>query len=426
MSDFSLTNPSKKNEFSTVFLSDFFHLCSSIVSHPLYFSYFIFFSPYLIKLLSFLSPLFFTTTLVLLVLLTLSPNLVFDKGASEFSESELGFVFSVYKALVERLKSKSGDEKDEETGFLEEIEAYLVMFQSSIFEAWEPKSQDSCSEGFDQESYDDSEEKPVEKNDHKVEESQETKPIAELKSLESLFQENTELKALFSQEEEKEVKPLDPEFEKVEERKEGLPWRRESKVMSIVRSIDAKVSGNSDEDSAGTATAVVNTEEKVNSTKVVSKFGSPNGEYTRKVMVNNQSLSPNLGTFGSMRKEKEWRRTLACKLFEERHHVDGSEGMDMLWETYETESTKVQQRSNSKKGKKEEVDYNDDDEEDEEDDEIDGNKLCCLQALKFSTGKMNLGMGRPNLQKISKALKGIGWLHHHVGRHGRKQQQGDR
>lgn len=46
--------------------------------------------------------------------------------------------------------------------------------------------------------------------------------------------------------------------------------------------------------------------------------------------------SPNLGSFGSMRKEKEWRRTLACKLFEERHNVDGGgggEGMDMLWET---------------------------------------------------------------------------------------------
>uniref|UniRef100_A0A803KQ29 Uncharacterized protein n=1 Tax=Chenopodium quinoa TaxID=63459 RepID=A0A803KQ29_CHEQI len=29
---------------------------------------------------------------------------------------------------------------------------------------------------------------------------------------------------------------------------------------------------------------------------------------------------PYMGSFGSMRKEKEWRRTLACKIFEERHN----------------------------------------------------------------------------------------------------------
>uniref|UniRef100_A0A803LNL5 Uncharacterized protein n=1 Tax=Chenopodium quinoa TaxID=63459 RepID=A0A803LNL5_CHEQI len=56
---------------------------------------------------------------------------------------------------------------------------------------------------------------------------------------------------------------------------------------------------------------------------------------------------PYMGSFGSMRKEKEWRRTLACKIFEERHNGSnnqaaingggGEEGMDLLWETYETE-----------------------------------------------------------------------------------------
>ncbi|THG18902.1 hypothetical protein TEA_022349 [Camellia sinensis var. sinensis] len=34
-------------------------------------------------------------------------------------------------------------------------------------------------------------------------------------------------------------------------------------------------------------------------------------------------------------------------------------------------------------------------------------------------GTLNLGMGRPNLVKISKAIKGIGWLHH-VTKHGKK------
>jgi hypothetical protein len=91
--------------------------------------------------------------------------------------------------------------------------------------------------------------------------------------------------------------------------------------------------------------------------------------------------------------------------------------MDMLWETYETDSTKVQAKGRAKKGKKGSIEYYDD-EEDLEEEKSDG-QLCCLQALKFSAGKMNLGMGRPNLVKISKALKGIGWLHH-VSKHSKK------
>nr|POF27568.1 hypothetical protein CFP56_75446 [Quercus suber] len=157
---------------------------------------------------------------------------------------------------------------------------------------------------------------------------------------------------------------------------------------------------------------------KVNDTKVSSqRLGEGNLiPNSSPVVETYETLCSNLGNFGSMRKEKEWRRTLACKLFEERHNVEGGEGMDLLWETYETDSNKLQAKSNTKKGKKSGVEYNEDDDEDEE--EVDG-QLCCLQALKFSAGKMNLGMGRPNLVKISKALKGIGWLHN-VTRHGKK------
>jgi hypothetical protein len=93
--------------------------------------------------------------------------------------------------------------------------------------------------------------------------------------------------------------------------------------------------------------------------------------------------------------------------------------MDMLWETYEKDSNKGMKKSNTKKGKKSEVEYYSEDEVEEDIDEEIGTKLCCLQALKFSTGKMNLGMGRPNLVKFSKALKGIGWLHN-VGKNGKK------
>lgn len=159
------------------------------------------------------------------------------------------------------------------------------------------------------------------------------------------------------------------------------------------------------------------------------------GEYTSKVK---SSEGQNLGTYGSMRKEKEWKRTLACKLFEERHNVDGGEGMDSLWETYEMDSDKSKPKSDSKKkindknknkneikikseiknknkNKKSEIQLREQDEND-----IDDGQLCCLQALKFSAGKMNLGIGRPNVvRNISKAIKGIGWLHN-VSRQGKK------
>ncbi|KAL2486158.1 hypothetical protein Adt_30914 [Abeliophyllum distichum] len=114
-----------------------------------------------------------------------------------------------------------------------------------------------------------------------------------------------------------------------------------------------------------------------------------------------------------MRKEKEWKRTLACKLFEERHNVDGGEGMDSLWETYETEldKSKPKNENKNKKNKKSEIHVYGDSDENNNDEEIDG-QLCCLQALQFSAGKMNLGIGRPNVvRNISKAIKGIGWLH---------------
>ncbi|GAA0154992.1 hypothetical protein LIER_12824 [Lithospermum erythrorhizon] len=84
------------------------------------------------------------------------------------------------------------------------------------------------------------------------------------------------------------------------------------------------------------------------------------------------------------RKEKEWKRTLACKLFEEKHsnNVEGSE-----------------------------------DEEDEE--EIDVH-VCCLHAFKFSGGKMNMGVGGRNLARISKVVKEFRWFRSSVTKHGKK------
>ncbi|CAL0302792.1 unnamed protein product [Lupinus luteus] len=374
------------------------------------------------------------------------------------------------------------DEKDEEVGYLDELEAYLVMFQASIFEVFEPKSVEDCSEvseepnaEFSNEGREDSYltedanttnsvEKPVQKVDENVEA---TKPIAEVKSIESLFQENSEeleefcsseeredfcstedaniansvekqvqkvdenmeatksiaevksLESLFQENveelEDKGVKKLDPESNKVEESEEKWPLRSGSN----------KVKGYNRDIYANNKVSSINSIGKVKSQRSLDSnyyLWSPESNLDYSGRVTNQSLcSSNLGSFGSMRVEKEWRRTLACKLFEERHNNgDGSDGgMDMLWETYEKESNKVLKKSNTKKGKKGEIEYYEDDEVEEEEEEFEEGKLCCLQALKFSAGKMNLGMRRPNLLKFSKALKGIGWLHH-VGKNGKK------
>ncbi|KAF7825830.1 putative transmembrane protein [Senna tora] len=124
------------------------------------------------------------------------------------------------------------------------------------------------------------------------------------------------------------------------------------------------------------------------------------------------SSSSSSGSYGSsMRRKgnnKEWRRTLACKLYEERLEsvIIGSEAMDLLWETYDDDDDHTQPpRINNTNGEEEEED------DDDEEKGMNG-KYCCLNALKLSTRKMNLGMRRPNLVKISKALKGIGLLQH--------------
>lgn len=150
------------------------------------------------------------------------------------------------------------------------------------------------------------------------------------------------------------------------------------------------------------------------------------------------SLDYNLGGYGSMRKEKDWKSTLACKLIEERNSADNAgERMDLLWETYENETEERKNKasnskSNKKKNKKKyyEIKYTDVkgvnvwNGKDEEEDESDG-QLCCLRTLKFSAGKMISGMGKPNLVKISKTIKGIGWLHN-LSRHSKKVHNGDR
>ncbi|KAM7501594.1 hypothetical protein LguiB_000498 [Lonicera macranthoides] len=324
MSELCLSN-TPKNQLLALFLSDFNFLCSLILSHPLYFSYIIFFSPYLLKLLSFLSPLFITTSLLLFSLLTI------HTFPHNLTASKQGFFLSVYQTITEKLP-KIDHEQEEDFKVFEEFEVYKIVFDTSSFDVI-----DNCIHS------EEDQEKPGKVLEVEYSNSPDEMP------LENFFKE------------------LD-DFEKIpimEEKKDTIP------------------------------------------------------DDTLRV-ANNERILPikesNLGTYGSMRKEKEWKRTLACKLFEERHNVGGDEGMDSLWETYEVDSSKEKQKRDTKKknSKKMGAEFLEDNESefDYEEDEERNVQLCCLQALKFSAGKMNLGMGRPNLVKFSKALKGIGWLHH--------------
>ncbi|KAL1557497.1 hypothetical protein AAHA92_08066 [Salvia divinorum] len=293
---------SPKCQFSSLLISDFFILlCSSILSHPLYFSYFIFFSPYLLKLLSFLSPLFLTTSLISL-------------------------------AFLQRLHLNKDHHPNEE---LQSSELYEIFFGPP-----------SMAEVRDE---------PPSRISHQTPQKD---PILEPAPLPGLAEEAPIAAA-------GNFKTLAMEDE--EEKRPGSF----SKIL--------------DDKTAGKQNPVITT---TNGSNAVSRSNS-------------------LSSSGSMRREREWRRTLAGKLFEERHSSGGGgggEGMDSLWEAHEMDSNKSG-GGRREKGRRGRADVEEREEED------DGIQLCCLQALKMSAGKMNLGVGRPNLVKISKAIKGIGWLH---------------
>ncbi|KAM1539014.1 hypothetical protein ACFX15_003581 [Malus domestica] len=418
MSDFSFQpNTSKKTKISSL-LADLFSLCFCILSHPLYVSYFIFFSPYLLKLLSFLSPLFVTTALLVLAYLTVQN----DVANSDSSKFKLGCLVTAYQTVLEGLKKSKVDDSDggdrgdrdhdrEEFRSAVELEAYKIVFDTSTFEINETPVEENCSQVFESQVEDVSSHEANGASDAFDAASDVFEDKFEIPAEAFVQEEENWSENLCTKEEEEEVirPPPSTESKKVEE--------QEGKEKRSVRRRESK-------DYLGDGGELNSKLSMVNSQTLGANLGESR--------LNPQTLgsnvgecyfntSPNLGSFGSMRKEKEWRRTLACKLFEERHqNVDGGEGgegMDMLWETYEeTESLKVVKgkKSKSKKGKNGKVESNDEVEEGE----FDG-QLCCLQALKLSAGKMNLGMGRPNLVKFSKALKGFGWLHH-VTKHGKK------
>ncbi|PKI64246.1 hypothetical protein CRG98_015356 [Punica granatum] len=387
----------KTQQFSNLLIPLLILFSSFLLSHPLYF----------FKLLSFLSPLLVTTFLILLftsyrALRRSTGSVVGGKGEVELQSGEEGAEENeVYKIFFEASHLKDGLQESEVL-----VDKFLICGDASdgVFgERLEEK-------------------KLQENNDGDNGDEKDGNAQAE-KTLEELFQEKEEageceavvLQVVEEKEEVKEVKEANPEV------KEAIP---ESTNCDL---------GSKAEECASRAWR--NSRRLSNSLRIFEK--SDGG------VAADEKMGLVLGGFGSMRRtEKEWKRTLACKLFEERHSNgegsqgggDDEEGMDLLWETYEksdrpasvpkTNSSKKAVKDSPKKTRKKEAlqkEVGDEEEEeddgDEEEEEINGH-FCCLQALKLSAGKVNLGMGKPNIARISKAFRGIGWLHHGRARKG--------
>nr|XP_043637656.1 uncharacterized protein LOC122608631 [Erigeron canadensis] len=364
-----------KNNNSSIIPKLFFHdislLFSLIFSHPLYFSYFIFFSPYLFKFISFISPLFLTTTLLLLCIL-----------ATTFPQPKLGF----FQTIVDKLRSKMNvvvEEEDQDVEFLdfEDLEIYKIVFHDP------PLILDiesfSRSTSVDEDNNDDDQLKQV------------------------MVMENT-VRVMEKSEEERSLEKLFEELDRFEDSRDTI----ETKENKIISQRETK---------------------KLEINKLETSCEDKKIFEVKSNSLRTDSCS-SFGSYGSMRKEKEWKRTLACKLFEERNNSGGEEGMDSLWESYEDDNaskksrnrkeTTIEKKKTTTKNKKSEFKYfyegDDVDQDDDEEEFMSNGQLCCLKALKLSTGKMNLGMGKPNLVKITKALKGFGWLHHVGTKHGKK------
>ncbi|RWW83618.1 hypothetical protein BHE74_00007865 [Ensete ventricosum] len=294
-------------------LEDFISLCAFFTSHLLHLAYLLLFLPYLLDLLSFLSPLLLSTSILLLVLLTVSPYL---------EEAPPDFLGRTCCVVLDVLKDKLQD-----NGELDLVEQFTSMVLSPIDNAgpFGELVEDGCS-GHGAE----------ERHPGEVGRSGESRTPA-------MDGEN--------------LVPINGEAE-------HPPKGREHLSRSTSERRTHSISGTTE----------------------------------------------SLQRYGSARKEREWKRTLACKLYEERmtHKLckvgDGGQVMDLLWEAYEANAGEAGARKKKakKKAKRAEVGGGE---------EAAVGQLCCLQALRLSTGKMNLGMGKHKLMKISKVLKEMKMFH---------------
>ncbi|XP_038986974.1 uncharacterized protein LOC103724060 [Phoenix dactylifera] len=369
---------------------DLLSLCSFLASHPLHLAYFLFFFPYLFRLLSFFYPLLLSTSLLLLVLLTISPQLDDPpRGPPGLLRNTCSIVFHLLKAkleshapveLLDQLASMVLAPIDDAGPYFQEP-VMPACVGAEVFELQFGTKGDFC--------------KPSSVVVSCAVEEIPSKPGLENSQKGELLASNYGIG---------ENPLMDP---------------KENELL-VPHSDGTQLTNKVAEDSS---TAF----EPENSCRMPEPAAdSVGGELMRSTSRRRRQStcrgSDGLQRDNSMRKEKEWKRTLACKLYEERMTyklceertvAEGGEEMDLLWEAYEVNASKDGKlMSNGRKGKKDEQ---------EEEDEGTVGQLCCLQALRLSAGKMNLGVGRPNLVKISKVLKGMA-MFKRVGRHSSRKE----
>uniref|UniRef100_A0A7N0TFR4 Uncharacterized protein n=1 Tax=Kalanchoe fedtschenkoi TaxID=63787 RepID=A0A7N0TFR4_KALFE len=328
-------------------------------THPLYVSYLIFFSPYILKLLSFLSPL------LLLLLLLCSTSFLLH-----------------------------GDENASSTGSVLEVEAYNIIFENFHYSVTD--SAEVCKETV----------------------KEGVAPEIVKSCCSSTLLPDVEKSTVCGEDELSSCMDPSPTSAGESRNAESSNWDdteiiKHTVCSSAVNTPEENERGDDEEKPVKAAVGVgFDKAEGPMMTAATQKSGSNAGvdesqdESTNSTDLNKTaSLKSSSGrsAAGSMRRsDKEWRRTLACKLFEERHNKGG---MDMLWETYEVVGAGhgCSSRANARES--------DVDEDEDDDDAEEVGKMCCLQALKISSGKVNLGIGRKNMMKLSKALRRFGWLH---------------
>ncbi|XP_073100032.1 uncharacterized protein [Elaeis guineensis] len=336
-------------------LDDLLSFCSFLASHPLPLAYFLYFFPYFFRLLSFLSPLILSTSLLLLVLLTISPHDL-NYSPPELFGNACSIVLNTLKAKLE------GDSS------AELLEQLVSMVLAPLDDA-RPYFKDPVMPALDGDGLFELEFQTMGESPFMdaLEDSQESEPL---------------------------VTPL------------GVGDQGEADKAQLTNKVAEDLSKAFE----------LNNSSRKPDPAADNVGGELMRSTSRRRKQSTYRDSDCLQRDNSMRKEREWKRTLACKLYEERMTyklceertvVEGGEEMDLLWEAYEVSASKDDKlKNNGKKGKKVEL---------EEEDEEEVGQLCCLQALRLSAGKMNLGVGKPNLMKISKVLKGMA-MFQRVGR----------
>ncbi|EPS61360.1 hypothetical protein M569_13441, partial [Genlisea aurea] len=298
-----------------------------LLCDPLYLSYFVFFSPYILKLIVFLSPVLFTTSLLLLILKT----------------SDLGRISA---GLIEGSSKEAEERIDGEEFFEIEVEELMGFSETA-------GKRGSSENGGEQR---------VVMVD----------PVSENQTVEKTGN--------------------DEEEEEEEEEEED----RKVNFLKILNSFEKMTTRTRRPESAGEnpRTPPFPATVKITNHRASSAYVKTQSDSSSTVSLMRARSYNHISYEKESAEKTDGEEQEGKKLSEEI--------MDSLWgeeEAFEEE-------------KKKPAAEEEEEEEEEEEAPVNGSELCCLLALRLSTGKVNRGMGRRNFAGISNVVKGFRWLSH--------------